>query len=66
MTPKEKAEELIERYESILSHIKLKGTAKECSLIAVGEMLELLYESPKKNVIELGFYISVTNEIKKL
>lgn len=67
MKAKEKAEELIHKHKGFLSHIELKGNTKESSLIEVGEILELLYkyESPKKIVIELGFYISVANEIKK-
>ena len=68
MNPKaiEKAKELVERYEGFLSHIQSKGTAKEFAMISVGEMLEILYESPAKNIKEIAFCIDVTNEIKKL
>jgi hypothetical protein len=74
MTPKEKAFELVDRFmEHTVEWDKIKEVAydseyhaKKCALIAVGEMLEILYESPAKNVKELAFCIDVSNEIKKL
>jgi hypothetical protein len=59
-----KANELVDR----MYHYQWreKERAKECALIAVGEMLEILYESPAKNIKEIAFCIDVTNEIKKL
>ena len=66
MTPKEKAFELVERYDDALTYLESKAKAKQCALIAVGEMLEILYQSPAKNIKEIAFCIDVTNELKKL
>ena len=39
MTPKEKAEELIENYDETLTYLESKSKAKQCALIAVDEIL---------------------------
>jgi hypothetical protein len=75
MNPKaiEKAKELFDRYcwairidETDSGYYSNVIYAKDCALIAVGEMLDILYESPAKNIKEIAFCIDVTNEIKKL
>ena len=35
MTPKEKARELVERYDDTLTYLESKSKAKQCALIAV-------------------------------
>ena len=52
MTPKEKAQELIDKYDSILTY-----KSKQCALIAVEE---LIYETGNK------FWYDVKQEINKL
>jgi hypothetical protein len=64
MIPKEKAIQLIDRFSD--QCFLTKNGGKVAALIAIGEMLEILYESPAKNIKELAFCIDVTNEIKKI
>jgi hypothetical protein len=40
MTPKEKAEELVENYDETLTYLESKLKAKQCALIAVDEILK--------------------------
>lgn len=72
MTPKEKAEELINKYSTYV--VMWAGgievtveNVKQCALIAVDEILEAIdwhsYESPNK---EIFFWEQVKNEIEKL
>ena len=39
MTPKEKAEQLVDRYDETLTYLESKANAKQCALIAVEEIL---------------------------
>jgi len=71
MTPREKAKELRTLFAQELIDLTdnedlLNSRIKNCALIVVGEMLEILYESPAKNIKEIAFCIDVTNELKKL
>lgn len=73
MTPKEKAEELVDKYSNI-KNIKLSDysiiylpTAKQCALIAVDEILDVItciydYDFEKLN----PYWEEVKQEIKKL
>lgn len=45
MTPKEKAKELIEKYDEMLTYLESKSKAKQCALIAVDEIM-LQYKTP--------------------
>ena len=60
MTPKEKAEELVEKYDETLTYLESKAKAKHCALIAVDEILEHCYEVMKP------FWQEVKQEIEKL
>jgi len=42
MNAKEKAKELVDKYDEILTYIESKSKAKQCALIAVEEMIEYL------------------------
>ena len=42
MTPKEKAKELVEKYDSTLTYLESKSKAKQCALIAVDEIIYVL------------------------
>jgi hypothetical protein len=80
MKPKEKANEMVARFYNETCNLILvedgnerserfrmiQPIAKRCALIAVGEMLGILYESPEKNKKEIVFCINVTKEIKEL
>lgn len=65
MTPKEKAEELVNKY-SLLVPIEFGGmnkeSAKQCALIAVDEILKLPFE----NQSERNYWQQVKIEIEKL
>ena len=39
MSPREKAKELVDKYDSTLTYLESKSKAKQCALIAVDEML---------------------------
>jgi hypothetical protein len=62
MTPKEKAQELIDKYDSILTY-----KSKQCALVAVDEILNTIdwheFETPNK---ELDYWIEVKREIQIL
>ena len=80
MTPQEKAKEMVERFYNETCHLIIvedgnerserfriiQPIAKRSALIAVGEMLGILYELPEKNKKEIVFCINVTKEIKEL
>ena len=63
MTPKEKAEMLVDEYYQLLGEYIFNGhfdIAKECALITVNE---LIYET---DMDELTYYRKVKQEIEKL
>ena len=72
MTPKEKAKELVEKYDSTLTYLESKSKAKECALIAVDEMISVLpftdkHKSLNEYAIHLKRYLEkVKHEIEKL
>lgn len=39
MTPKEKAQELVDQYDETLTYLESKSKAKQCALIAVNEII---------------------------
>ena len=67
MTPKEKAEELLDKMKYpmdgvyIISHI-----ANELSLIAVDEVIEALHEHHWQNRLIIDYWEEVKNELEKL
>jgi hypothetical protein len=71
MTPKEKAEELVNKYKLIcdreLNNSGNIALAQEYALIAVDEVIEAIewheYETPNK---EIRFWMEVKQEIEKL
>ena len=54
MTPKEKAEELVEMYDETLTYLESKSKSKQCALIAVDELIETEYQTVNKllNIIK--------------
>ena len=82
MTPKEKAEELVDKYMNI-RNVKLSDysiiylpTAKQCALIAVDEILNTLKIFPEKDttsksvvnfsVSRIMYWVQVKKEIENL
>lgn len=60
MTPKEKAVELVEKYDKTLTYLESKAKAKQCALIAVDECLNTCVESM------IYYWLEVKHEIEKL
>lgn len=65
MTPQEKAEELVEKFDELLTYKESKTKVKQCALIAVDEIIELLPEIAFGMKI-IGYYQQVKQEIEKL
>ena len=63
MTPKEKAEELVGKFYFL---VQTKEEQKQCSLIAVDEILNALSYKVSSNFEELKYFEEVKQEIKKL
>ena len=77
MTPKEKAKELVEKYNDYLQQemqcIVYVNQSKECALIAVDEILEYIdsnhngyYTMPESVKIKYDYYEEVKQELEKL
>lgn len=63
MTPKDKAEELVDEYYQLLGEYIFNGhfdIAKECALVAVDELIKQVNHS------DVGYWKEVKNEIEKL
>ena len=72
MTPKEKAEEIFDKYWTLIAY-KIEGSVgrlviKQCALIAVDEMLTWFkaHSYSNKNYDAFVFYNEVKQEIEKL
>ena len=77
MTPKQKAKELVEKYNDYLQQemqcIVYVNQAKQCALIAVDEILEYVdsnhngyYTMPESVKIKYDYYEEVKQELEKL
>jgi hypothetical protein len=71
MTPKEKAVELYNKYEQLgkdfTRGVSMAEFAKQCALIAVDVIIEVLWHTHKEiNQQEYRYYLEVKQEIEKL
>jgi hypothetical protein len=73
MTPKEKAVELLIKYDELLTYIESKRKAKDCVLIAVDEIIASnIFEQNHQEYIhpfvadKNGYWREVKQEIEKL
>jgi hypothetical protein len=68
MTAKEKSEELVNKFSFFADtlHNGNKENAKQCALIAVGEILEALEENHWQNRLMMNYYCEVKQEIEHL
>ena len=71
MTPKEKAGELVEKYDETLTYLESKSKAKQCALIAVDEIDDIYQKlTPKDDpyyfLLELEYWQEVKQEIELL
>lgn len=65
MTPKEKARELVEKYDSTLTYLESKSKAKQCALIAV-EQIETITKHYPPDYMLTVYWKQVKQEIEKL
>jgi hypothetical protein len=68
MTPKEKAEDLIDKYY-VLIHPKVNSyyQAKQCALIAVDEIIQVFWLTHNEDNLKIySYYQQVKQEIEKL
>ena len=67
MTPKEKAKELIDKYQFVyIQNYTSMFEVKQCALIAVDEIFEALDEHHWQNRNVTEYYKEVKQEIEKL
>ena len=65
MTPKEKAEELVEKFTDLEDGEMYIGKAKQCAIIAVDEILSFI-EDDREGFSWKKYYQEVKQEIEKL
>ena len=73
MTPREKAKELFRKFiaptqqwDDVDGYITDEYNAKQCSLIAVDEVIEALHEHHWQNRLIINYWEEVKQEIEKL
>jgi len=70
MTPKEKAQELFDKFmkpvDGLHKYPMCFDTAKQCALIAVDEVIEALHEHHWQNRLIIDYWQEVKNELEKL
>jgi hypothetical protein len=64
MTAKEKAVELLIKYDELLTYLESKRKAKDCVLIAIDEIIKAIPESGY--VINDDYWFDVKQEIENL
>ena len=68
ITPKEKAEQLVDKFDDTLTYLESKSKAKQCALIAVDEIIDevkkILDDENYSSV--LIYWLKVKQEIEKL
>jgi hypothetical protein len=70
MTPKEKADELIDNFDATLTYLESKTKVKQCALIAVNEIIHSMPTYPQssnskmKRLDTITFWMLVKEEIK--
>lgn len=65
MTPKEKARQLVEKYDLTLTYLESKSKAKQCALIAV-EQIETITKHYPPDYMLTVYWQQVKQEIEKL
>jgi hypothetical protein len=66
MTPKEKADELVNKFKDIKDAYYIDELAKERALIAVDEVIEALHEHHWQNRLIIDYWEEVKQEIEQL
>lgn len=65
MSPKEKAIELVDKYDETLTYLESKAKAKQCALIAADEVIVYLDQIMLPNPFK-QYWNKVKQEIEKL
>lgn len=66
MTPKEKAKELVEKFDETLTYLESKSKAKECALIAVEFAREFVTGDLNEKFDKFIYLQDIKEEIEKL
>lgn len=69
MTPKDKAKELVDKYDEMLTYLESKSKAKQCALIAVNEIIKANPHSNPFNTdvsSTMAYWNAVRKEIENL
>jgi hypothetical protein len=67
MTPQEKAIELVEKFDELLTYLESKSKAKDCALIPVDEIVQAIrFTDAKSDLGYVGYWQEVKKEIEKL
>jgi hypothetical protein len=73
MTPKEKAEELVDKFieftkewDELDGYVENKFNAEKCALIAIDEVIEALHEHHWQNRLIINYWEEIKREIEKL
>ena len=71
MTPKDKAQELFDKFELSFAGVisadeDWEALGKQCALIAVDEVIEALHEHHWQNRLIIDYWQEVKNELEKL
>ena len=67
LTPKEKAKELIEKYQFVeIANYTSMFEVKECALIAVDEIIDALDFNQWQNAKQINYWQEIKQEIEKL
>lgn len=66
MTAKEKAEELFKKYVPLVPETHWMDRAKQCAIIAVDEILELIYSDESAIIVCSSYWEEVKQEINSL
>lgn len=64
MTPREKAVELVDKYDGLLTYIESKGKAKDCAMASVEEILDS--NMIHLHLYQMDFWVDVKREIRKI
>jgi hypothetical protein len=65
MTPKEKAKELVDKYDETLTYLESKSKARQCALIAVDEIINSVDNEHVSDIFN-DYWEEVKQEIEKL
>jgi hypothetical protein len=66
MTHKEKAKELVDKFDNAMEFYTPARYAKQCALIAVDEIIIALNYNQWQNTKQIDYFIEVKQEIEKL